>query len=90
MTEEVAKMLRMENIKAVGLNGDLSQGARSDRLYSFKMSDTRVLVATDVAARGLDVKKLNAVVNYDLPRSPSDFVHRIGRVGRAGGEKNKY
>ncbi|GMI00759.1 hypothetical protein TrST_g5017 [Triparma strigata] len=86
MTEEVAKMLRMENIKAVGLNGDLSQGARSDRLYSFKMSDTRVLVATDVAARGLDVKKLNAVVNYDLPRSPSDFVHRIGRVGRAGVE----
>ena len=59
---------------------------RSDRLYHFKNSDMQVLVATDVAARGLDVKKLNAVLNFDLPRSPSDFVHRIGRVGRAGEE----
>ncbi len=66
------------------LHGELSQGARTQALADFKAKRVQVLVATDVAARGLDIAQLPAVVNYDLPRSAVDYLHRIGRTGRAG------
>lgn len=83
-TEHVALKLRRLNIAAAALHGDLSQGARTAALADFKAGRLRVLVATDVAARGIDITGLPAVVNYDLPRSTQDYPHRIGRTGRAG------
>lgn len=83
-TEHVADKLRRAGIKADALHGELSQGGRMGALGDFKAGKTQVLVATDVAARGLDITDLPVVVNYDLPRSPSDYTHRIGRTGRAG------
>ncbi len=83
-SEHVARKLRRYNIKSSELHGKLDQDARMRRLEDFKRGKTRVLVATDVASRGLDVVGLPAVVNYDLPRSTADFTHRIGRTGRAG------
>jgi ATP-dependent RNA helicase RhlE len=80
----VASKLQRAEIKAGALHGDLSQGARTDALFKFRRHATQVLVATDVAARGLDIVELPVVVNYDLPRSPVDYLHRIGRTGRAG------
>jgi superfamily II DNA/RNA helicase len=62
----------------------MSQGARTKALADFKAGRVKVLIATDVAARGIDIAQLPAVVNYDLPRSTTDYVHRIGRTGRAG------
>ena len=82
--EHVATKLRRANIAAEPLHGELSQGARTQALADFKARRIQVLVATDVAARGIDVVRLPAVVNYDLPRSPVDYLHRIGRTGRAG------
>lgn len=82
--EHVANKLRQSGISAQCFHGDLSQGARTQTLDDFKSSQIRVLVATDLAARGIDVKSLPVVVNYDLPRSANDFTHRIGRTGRAG------
>ncbi|HSO32688.1 MAG TPA: DEAD/DEAH box helicase [Labilithrix sp.] len=82
--EHVAAKLQRAHIEAAALHGDLSQGARSKALADFKTKWVRVLVATDVAARGIDIVALPAVVNYDLPRSPVDYLHRIGRTGRAG------
>ena len=83
-TEHVAEKLRRAGIEAAALHGELSQGARTTALAEFKAARVRVLVATDVAARGLDIAQLPVVVNYDLPRSPVDYQHRIGRTGRAG------
>ena len=83
-SEHVSRKLRRANIKASELHGKLDQDARIRRLEDFKKGKTRVLVATDLASRGLDVVGLPAVVNYDLPRSTADFTHRIGRTGRAG------
>ncbi len=83
-TEHVAAKLRGAGINAMSLHGQLSQGARTRALDMFRASNIHVLVATDLAARGLDITGLPAVVNYDLPRSPNDYVHRIGRTGRAG------
>jgi ATP-dependent RNA helicase RhlE len=83
-TEHVAEKLRRVGIDATALHGELSQGARTQALADFKASKIRVLVATDLAARGLDIEHLPVVVNYDLPRSAVDYVHRIGRTGRAG------
>lgn len=82
--EHVTEKLRGAGINAMALHGKLSQGARTKALDLFRASNVHVLVATDLAARGLDITGLPAVVNYDLPRSPSDYVHRIGRTGRAG------
>jgi len=82
--EHVAEKLRRAGFAAASLHGDLSQGARTEALKDFKAERLRVLVATDVAARGLDIEALPAVVNYDLPRSPTDYLHRVGRTGRAG------
>ena len=83
-TEHVAEKLRKAGLAAAALHGELSQGARTRTLADFKAGKIRVLLATDLAARGLDIVRLPAVVNYDLPRSPADYVHRIGRTGRAG------
>lgn len=83
-TEHVADKLRRAGMSAQALHGDLSQGARTQALNDFKAGGLRVLVATDVASRGIDIEQLPAVVNYDLPRSAVDYTHRIGRTGRAG------
>lgn len=83
-TEHVARKLRRAGIEAAALHGELSQGARTHALAEFKAKRLQVLVATDVAARGIDIAQLAAVVNFDLPRSATDYVHRIGRTGRAG------
>ncbi|MFT5644773.1 MAG: ATP-dependent RNA helicase RhlE [Janthinobacterium sp.] len=80
----VADKLQRNGILAGALHGDASQGARSEVLKEFKESRLQVLVATDVAARGIDIAQLPVVVNYDLPRSAQDYTHRIGRTGRAG------
>jgi superfamily II DNA/RNA helicase len=83
-TGHVAEKLRRAGIPAAALSGELSQGARTKALADFKAARVKVLIATDVAARGIDIAQLAAVVNYDLPRSTTDYVHRIGRTGRAG------
>lgn len=83
-SERVADKLRRAGIKAAALHGQLSQGRRSQALTELQRGSLTVLVATDLAARGLDVAGLAAVVNYDLPRSTIDYTHRIGRTGRAG------
>ena len=79
----VGKLLK-NGIDAVAFHGDKSQGARTEALARFKSGKTRVLVATDLAARGIDIQALPLVINYELPRSPKDYIHRIGRTGRAG------
>lgn len=82
--DELVAKLSHAGFTVDALHGDLSQSSREASLADFKASRLRVLVATDVAARGLDVPRLSCVVNYDLPRSPTDYVHRTGRTGRAG------
>ena len=83
-TEHLALKLQRLNIAAGALHGELSQGARTRALADFKAGRLKVLVATDIAARGIDITELPAVVNFDLPRSADDYLHRIGRTGRAG------
>lgn len=82
--ETVADKLRKARINAEPFHGELSQGKRTQVLADFKASRLKVVIATDVAARGLDIAQLPVVVNYDLPRSSVDYIHRIGRTGRAG------
>jgi ATP-dependent RNA helicase RhlE len=82
--EHLAYKLSKHDITAEVFHGDKGQGARSRVLEGFKSGDIEVLIATDIAARGLDIEKLPVVINFDLPRSPSDYMHRIGRSGRAG------
>lgn len=82
--EHLAYKLLKRDISAEVFHGDKGQGARSRVLESFKSGDIDVLIATDIAARGLDIEKLPVVINFDLPRSPADYMHRIGRSGRAG------
>jgi len=84
--DEVAKKLQKKNIDALALHGDLEQYERNDVLVQFSNKSCRVLVATDVAARGLDIKELSCVVNYDIPHAKETYTHRIGRTGRAGHE----
>ncbi|WP_266202327.1 DEAD/DEAH box helicase [Pontibacter kalidii] len=79
----VAAKLVKNGIEATAFHGDKSQGARTEALRQFKAGKLRVLVATDLASRGIDIKYLPHVINYELPRSPKDYVHRIGRTGRA-------
>ncbi|MGR8932356.1 MAG: DEAD/DEAH box helicase [Gammaproteobacteria bacterium] len=80
----LTEKLNASQITAKAIHGNKSQGARTNALTEFKAGDIQVLVATDVAARGIDIAKLPHVVNYELPRSSADYVHRIGRTGRAG------
>ncbi|SDY50371.1 Superfamily II DNA and RNA helicase [Collimonas sp. OK242] len=82
--EHIAEKLQRAGIKAAAFHGEFSQGARDEVLADFKASKVQVLVATDVAARGIDIAQLPVVLNYDLPRSAVDYTHRIGRTGRAG------
>jgi ATP-dependent RNA helicase RhlE len=82
--EMVADKLRKARINAEPFHGELSQGKRTHVLADFKASRLKVVIATDVAARGLDIAQLPVVVNFDLPRSALDYIHRIGRTGRAG------
>ncbi|GLS13282.1 DEAD/DEAH box helicase [Hydrogenophaga electricum] len=82
----VADYLTKNGIKAMALHGNKSQGARTQALAGFKSGDIRALVATDIAARGIDIDDLPHVVNYEIPNVPEDYVHRIGRTGRAGKE----
>ncbi|WP_102385555.1 DEAD/DEAH box helicase [Vibrio cyclitrophicus] len=83
-TDALVKELKLDGIKAASINGDKSQGARQKALDDFKSGKVRALIATDVAARGIDIQQLEQVVNYDLPFKAEDYVHRIGRTGRAG------
>ncbi len=81
---KLTKELEEYGISAAAIHGNKSQGARTKALASFKSNEIRVLVATDIAARGIDIDQLPHVVNYELPNVPEDYVHRIGRTGRAG------
>ena len=81
---KLTKHLESEGIVAAAIHGNKSQGARTKALAAFKAGEVRILVATDIAARGLDIEQLPQVVNFDLPNVSEDYVHRIGRTGRAG------
>ncbi len=83
---KLTKKLLASNISSAAIHGNKSQGARTKALAGFKNNDIRVLVATDIAARGLDIPLLPHVINFELPNIPEDYVHRIGRTGRAGAE----
>jgi ATP-dependent RNA helicase RhlE len=80
----LARQLEKDGFSAESIHGDKSQQARMEALAAFKLGKLQVLVATDVAARGLDIDQLPFVVNYELPHVPEDYIHRIGRTGRAG------
>jgi ATP-dependent RNA helicase RhlE len=82
--DKVTRDLVKVGIKAAAIHGNKSQGARQDALNRFKNKQTRVLVATDIAARGIDVENLSHVINFEIPNIPETYVHRIGRTGRAG------
>ena len=82
--DALAKEMCKDGLKTQSIHGDKSQGAREKALLEFKSGKTRVLVATDVAARGLDIEQLSYVINYELPYIAEDYIHRIGRTGRAG------
>jgi ATP-dependent RNA helicase RhlE len=82
--DRIARNLKKKNIRASAIHGDKSQNQRQKSLQSFKDFEIRVLVATDIAARGIDIDKLSYVLNYDIPNESETYVHRIGRCGRAG------
>jgi ATP-dependent RNA helicase RhlE len=84
--DRVAKELLRVGVKAEAIHGNKSQNARQRALSNFKSGQTRVLVATDIAARGIDVENLSHVINYEIPNIPETYVHRIGRTGRAGAD----
>ena len=83
-TEEVAEKLRARGFSASAINGDIPQALRERTIAALKDGSIDILVATDVAARGLDVERISHVLNYDIPHDPESYVHRIGRTGRAG------
>jgi len=83
-TDNIAVKFRKYNIEAESFHGELSQEERNDTLDDFKSKKIKVLFATDIAARGLDIDNISCVVNFDLPRSPTDYIHRIGRTARGG------
>jgi len=82
--DNLVKKLEKRGVEAVAMHGNQHQYARANALKDFKAGKTRVLIATDVAGRGIDIEQLPCVINYELPRSPNDYTHRIGRTGRAG------
>ncbi|NOR71954.1 MAG: DEAD/DEAH box helicase [Methylomarinum sp.] len=82
--DNLVKKLEKRSIEAVAMHSDKEQSKRSAALKKFKTGEIRILIATDVAARGIDIDQLPCVINYDLPRSPNDYTHRAGRTGRAG------
>ena len=82
--DRVVRQLRQSGIRADAIHGDKSQSARQRTLADFKSNRTSILVATDIAARGIDVEGISHVLNFDLPQEPETYIHRIGRTGRAG------
>ncbi len=80
----LAQRLCKEGVKAEAIHGDKTQAARQQALNRFKSGHSRILVATDVAARGIDVNDVSHVINYEVPRTYDSYIHRIGRTGRAG------
>jgi len=86
LANRLCKQLMQDGLSATAIHGNKSQGARTRALADFKNGDVRILVATDIAARGLDIEQLPHVVNYELPNVPEDYIHRIGRTARAGQE----
>src|SRR5699024_12691904 len=82
--DDIAEGLQVRGFSAEGIHGDLTQGKRMSVLNIFKHGRIEVLVATDVAARGLDISNVTHVYNFDIPQDPESYVHRIGRTGRAG------
>ena len=82
--DRLDKALKKKGLQSVAIHGDKTQGQRKDALDRFRTGQMSILVATDVAARGLDIPKLNYVFNYELPDEPDNYIHRIGRTGRAG------
>ncbi|MDX9872339.1 MAG: DEAD/DEAH box helicase, partial [Clostridia bacterium] len=84
--DELVASLQMRGYFAEGLHGDMTQAQRDKAMRSFRLGETELMVATDVAARGLDIEKVSHVINYDIPQDPESYVHRIGRTGRAGRE----
>ena len=82
--DAIVNKLRKNNFDAKALHSKKSQGARTETLYLFKSGKLKILVATDLMGRGIDINELPFVINYELPRSPKDYIHRIGRTGRAG------
>ncbi len=82
--DRIVRQLSKANVPAQAIHGDKSQGARQSALNNFKNKKLRILIATDIAARGIDIDELSHVINYDLPNVPETYVHRIGRTGRAG------
>jgi ATP-dependent RNA helicase RhlE len=84
--DKLVRSLHSDGIRAVAMHGDKTQNARTQALAQFKSGGVEVMVATDIAARGIDIDQLPHVVNYDLPNVPGDYIHRIGRTGRAGAE----
>jgi ATP-dependent RNA helicase RhlE len=88
--DKVVKVLLRNNIKAEAIHGNKGQNARQKALSNFKEKSTRVLVATDIAARGIDVDDMEFVINFEIPNIPETYVHRIGRTGRAGANGTAY
>jgi len=86
--DQLADKLRRQNLSADSIHGDLKQRQRDRAILQFRNNKTRIMVATDVAARGLDIPHIRHVINYDLPQCPEDYIHRIGRTARAGSEGN--
>jgi ATP-dependent RNA helicase DeaD len=84
-THRLASELKQEGFKAITMHGDLSQGQRDSAMYKFRKGFEDILVATDIAARGIDVPAVGHVINYDIPADPLIYFHRIGRTARAGG-----
>jgi ATP-dependent RNA helicase RhlE len=85
-SDRLCRYLASSGLRAAAIHGDKSQNARTQALRDFKSGKTHILVATDIAARGLDIEQLPLVINFDLPMVPEDYIHRIGRTGRAGAE----
>ncbi len=90
MVRDLAKQLQRSGFAAGEIHGDMDQPSRLKELERFKLGDINILVASDVAARGLDIKGVSHVINYDTPWHPDDYVHRIGRTGRAGAKGDAY
>ncbi len=87
---EIVRFLRGKGHKALGISSDLEQDAREEVLIGFRSKRTRILVATDVMSRGIDIKEINMVINYDVPHDAEDYVHRIGRTARANTQGEAY
>lgn len=81
---KICLLLRKLGYKTVTVNGQMSQGKRLSSLARFKTKESNILVATDVASRGLDIPEVDCVINYDLPQNGKDYIHRVGRTARAG------